>query len=171
MQALKVVRWGGLLLLLAASFGAAAWDADEETKWVESAIALPAPPKDENLLRFEVSRLTSNIFYIDAVSLSIGDDGVVRYTLVVQSPSGVRNVSYEGMRCSTAERRSYAYGAADGGWSPARQSAWSRIRGNSLNRQYAALFSEYFCVPGSEVTSAVAAVSALRRGGAGMMTP
>ena len=34
----------------------------------------------------------------------------LRFTLVIVSPSGARNVSYEGMNCSTGERRLYAFG-------------------------------------------------------------
>lgn len=170
MLAPKRFLWLSLPLWLLASFGAIALDLEDGPKWAESAVVLPSQPKDRDLVRFDVSRLSRNAFFVDSASLSVGDDGVVRYTLVIESPSGIRNVSYEGMRCSTAERRVYAFGGAGGGWSPAQQQSWQAIRGNSLNRHYAALFSEYFCVPGSEVRSVGDVLAALRRGGVGVMT-
>lgn len=168
MLVLKRFRWLSLPLWLIVSFGAIALDFEEEPKWAESAVLLPPLPKDQDLLRFDVSRLSHNTFYVDASSISVGDDGVVRYTLVIESPSGVRNISYEGMRCNTAERRAYAFGVSGSGWGAVRQQAWQSIRGNSMNRHYAALFSEYFCAPGSEVRSAGDALTALRRGGVGV---
>jgi hypothetical protein len=151
----KRFLWLSLPLWLLASFGAIALDLEDGPKWAESAVVLPSQPKDRDLVRFDVSRLSRNAFFVDSASLSVGDDGVVRYTLVIESPSGIRNVSYEGMRCSTAERRVYAFGGAGGGWSPAQQQS---------------LFSEYFCVPGSEVRSVGDVLAALRRGGVGVMT-
>jgi hypothetical protein len=166
----KILRWLCIALWLLASCEAVAIDLDDEPKWAESPVVLPSPPKDSDLLRFDVSRASRNVFYVDAASLSVGDDGVVRFTLVIESPSGVKNISYEGMRCSSAERRVYAFGEVGGGWSLARQQAWQVIRGNSLNRHYAALYSEYFCIPGREVRSASDALTVLRRGGVNITT-
>lgn len=153
------------LLALGAGQAAAIIEFEEGPAWAESSVSLPLPPQESSLQGFLVSALATNRFFVDTNSVSVGDDGVVRFTLVIQAPSGVRNVSYEGMRCSTGERRAYAYGAADGTWSPARQSDWQRIRSTLINRHYAALFSEYFCIPGAEVRTASAAVEALRHGG------
>lgn len=54
-------------------------------------------------------------FFVDAATLSVSDDGIVRYVLVARSPGGVDNVSLEGMRCATSEVRIYALGR-DGAW-------------------------------------------------------
>jgi len=43
--------------------------------------------------------------YIDSKSLSVGTDGVVRYSVVIVSGSGARNVLFEGLRCATREFR------------------------------------------------------------------
>ncbi len=102
---------------------------------------------------------------IDGESIAVGADGVVRYTLVVRSPSGAQNVSYEGLRCASAERRLYAVGRDDKTWSTARSQKWLEIKGAVLNRQNMALYSEYFCPLGLIVRDSEAARRALRSGG------
>jgi hypothetical protein len=126
-------------------------------------------PQDANLLPIEIGSLTANKFAVDELSVSYGKDDVIRYTLVVTSPSGVRNVSYEGIRCEAVQRRLYAVGRQDGSWSPARSSAWVRIEGNNLNRQHAALYRDYFCKTGSSVSDTAGAVRVLRYGNPGAL--
>lgn len=118
---------------------------DLEKPWQEVALQLPAAPQPENLLPFFVSATATQSFAVDAKSLSVGSDGVVRYTLVATSPAGARNMSYEGIRCATYERKLYAFGHPDGSWTRSRRDQWERINGNAANRQHAALFKDYFC--------------------------
>ena len=121
-------------------------DFDDETKpWQEIAIQLPPPPLAENLLPFEVSATATQSFAIDAKSLTVGADGVVRYTLVTASPAGAKNVSYEGIRCASFEKKLYAFGHPDGSWSRSRRDQWERIVRNAANRQHAILALDYFC--------------------------
>jgi hypothetical protein len=121
-------------------------DFDDDTKaWQEIAIQLPAAPVAANLLPFEVSATATQLFAIDAKSLTVGTDGVVRYTMVTTSPEGAKNVSYEGIRCASFERKSYAFGHPDGSWSRSRHDKWERIVRNAANRQHAILFKDYFC--------------------------
>jgi len=119
---------------------------EENTQpWQESTIELPAFPQKENLLEFEVSGTATMRFAIDAKSISVGNDSVVRYTLVSRSPSGAENISYEGIRCESYEKKLYAFGQKDGSWSRARRDQWDVITGTSANRQHAALARDYFC--------------------------
>lgn len=155
-----------LLLCLSAAPSVAAEEEDYMPKrWQESEVSMPAPPARERLQAFYVSATTENRFMLDPETISVGSDGVVRYVLVVESAAGARNVSYEGIRCESAERRLYAFGRADGSWSPARRKLWLPIQGNSLNRQHAALYAEYFCPNGAIVRNADDARAALRAGG------
>lgn len=140
-------------------------DDDEAKKWEEVEFQMPEPPRQQDLLPFYVSASTDNQFLIDPLSVSVGADGVVRYTLIVVVPSGTRNVSFEGMRCETKERRVYAFGRADGAWSKARSSRWERVKEAVNNRHHAALFQDYFCPDGVIVRSAEEARGFLRRGG------
>lgn len=164
-------RFRSLVLSLAAllttySLAWADFEDDYETKqWQEVEVALPAAPKEGNLVSFYVSAATSNRFFIDASTLSVGGDGVVRYVLLVLSPEGGRNVTFEGMRCESRERRIYASGRLDGSWSKARKNEWVRIQDAYANRHHAALFIDYFCPFGNIVRDAAEARNALLQGG------
>lgn len=118
---------------------------DGNKSWKEVAVNLPPIPQPANLLPFDVSAATSQRFALDEKSLTVGADGVVRYTLVGVSPSGVRNISYEGIRCESHEQKIYALGHDDGTWSQARNSEWQPIVSNAVNRRQAALSQDYFC--------------------------
>lgn len=145
---------------------AAGFDSDyEEKRWEEIEAQIPAFPVAENLVSFFVSATTDNTFMVDRESIAVGSDGVLRYTLVVRSASGAQNVSYEGLRCSSGERRLYAFGRSDKTWSKARSNQWVRIQESTLNRHHAALYFEYFCPGGNIVRDADEARMALRSGG------
>lgn len=131
----------------------------------EAKVALPPYPKPDNYLQFEVSATTPFAFFVDAKSLSIGSDGVVRYTLIAKSANGALNVSYEGLRCADGQYRVYAFGGADNAWSEARDSQWRAIRADPRNGERATLYSDYFCPFAAPVTSVEQALRALKSGG------
>lgn len=139
----------GVILLLAMGTALAQSfdkDYDDENKsWQEIAVQLPPAPKDENLLSFYVSPTATQKFFVDAKSLSVGSDNVVRYTLVSISQEGAKNVSYEGIRCETFEKKIYAIGQDDGTWVRSRRNQWDGIIRGFANRQHAALAKDYFC--------------------------
>ena len=121
-------------------------DFDDSGKtWQEIAVQLPSPPAPENLIPFYVSATATQTFAVDEKSFSLDKDGVIRFTLVSTSPSGARNISYEGIRCASFEKMSYAYGREDGTWSRSRRDQWERIVRNAANRQYGILAVDFFC--------------------------
>lgn len=136
----------------------------EKQVWQEIQHQMPPAPRQESLVSFYVSAATDNRFFVDANSVSVGNDGVVRYVLLILTSGGARNVSYEGMRCETGERRIYASGRQDGSWSKSRRNEWEKIREAVANRHYAALYYDYFCPGGVIARSDQEAVSALRAG-------
>lgn len=143
--------------------GKSDWERKHELReFNEAEVALPAPPKGE-LLEFFVSSASSFRFFIDPQSVSVGDDGVVRYTLVARSRSGVENVSYEGIRCGNSNYRMYAL-AHESKWTRT-QGEWNEIQSGNLRRWHAALAREYFCPHGVRVTSVAEALEYLRLGG------
>lgn len=142
------------------------WDEDaDEPRWQEEEAALPTFPKDENLLEFYVSAVTTNRFFIDGATLNPGADGVVRYSLVVRTAGGATNVSFEGLRCATLEHRLYATGRSDGTWAKARASEWKLMANLPANRQHAALSRDYLCPSRVPIRTAEEGRDALRRGG------
>jgi hypothetical protein len=116
------------------------------------------------LLPFEGGAASGNRFFVDAQSILVGDDGVVRYTLVIKSASGAENVSYEGMHCDNVEQKYYAFGRRDGTWTNAQSSTWKRIQYKEINRQHGVLYADYFCPDGSPIRSAKDAVNRFKYG-------
>ncbi len=122
------------------------YDLDQEKKsWQELQAQIPPYPKSENLLKFDAGSNTANTFYLDSASISVGDDGVVRYTLMVKTGGGATNVSFEGIRCDTRELKIYAFGRPSGEWSRARDTQWREIAFREINNHHLTLFREYFC--------------------------
>ena len=138
---------------------------NEDNRPIEKDVELPPFPKSENLIPFFVSTTTTNKFMIDGESLTLDTDDLIRYTLVISSPSGALNTSYEGIRCATAERRLYATGRSDQTWAKVNTDKWIRIHENSLNRHHAALYKDYFCPVGVPILDPEDIRRALRRGG------
>jgi hypothetical protein len=80
--------------------------------WEEQDVRLPAWPQERDLIEVKVDDPDPRFrHFIDQRSLTTDTDGVVRFTLVSESGSGARNVSYEGIRCTPAGRyKIFAYG-------------------------------------------------------------
>jgi hypothetical protein len=139
---------------------------EEDKPWEEQKWSLPDYPVMENLIGFDVGPTSSFRFFVDPASLSLGKDGVIRYTLVARSASGATNVSYEGLRCASRERRLYAFGRADKTWAQAKNSDWVRISSSiSSSLQHTVLADDFFCPARSVVRTAEEAVTALKSGG------
>lgn len=146
-----------------AEWGQFEFEFDRDKPWSEIAVQLPPYPKPENLIPFSVSSATRNKHFIDAPSISVGEDQVVRYTVVVEAAGGARNVSFEGLRCESGEQRMYAYGHPEGTWSKARDANWEHIKFRSLLSYRKALFEDIFCPDGIRVKDGAEAVRNLRR--------
>ncbi len=168
MRAIKFVLlsvfWGVFsfpFLSVAAEFD----DEEEEKPWKEAEVGLPDFTSDENLIPFQVGVRFDTGFFIDGNSVSVGSDGVIRFTLIVHSSAGARNISYEGVRCDTGERRFYAAGRLDKTWAKARGKRWIKINGG-WNNHYAELYANYFCTVGAATLMDAESVRAvLRKGG------
>jgi len=136
----------------------------EGKPWETQRTLLPPPPKTgAKLLPFYVGP-TDFSYFVEPASVSVGPDRVVRYTLIARSDSGATNVSYEGIRCESFERRVYAFGRSDGTWSQARYSQWARINRLGVEPQ-AALADDFFCrMTGGAVRTTEDALDVLARG-------
>jgi len=139
------------------------WEQERERRdWKEGELKLPAYPKAEGLIEFAVVGATSFRFFIDPASLDLGSDGVVRYTLVARSPSGVANISYEGIRCATGSYKVFALGN-DGRWA-SRETEWRQIEPKAVAWHFE-LRANYFCPNRLSIATAAEGLDALRRGG------
>jgi len=157
-----------VLALLAQSAAAqwSGWDYDRDQpkeKLTEIEVKLPAFPRDEDLVQFEVSAASADRFFLDEKALSIGSDGVVRYTLVVKTGGGATNVSYEGMLCQLAQTKMYATGGRNGTWMNARDSQWRPIPPPSRLDARPVLRRDYLCAGLSINIPAASVEDVLRR--------
>lgn len=135
----------------------------EERDFKEADLPLPALPDKQALIEFFVSGASSFRFFIDPASLSVGQDHVVRYTLVARSPSGFENISYEGIRCEAGTYKVFAWGN-DGQWKRS-NSEWQEILPKSVQRWHSVLRGRYFCPNRLSIVDAAEGLDALRRGG------
>ena len=135
---------------------------EEKVPWKEIETQIPSHPRPENLIPFEASAASPHRYYIDSASVSLGEDGVTRYTLVIQAAGGATNVTYEGVRCETREQKYYATGRASG-WSRARTPQWRRIEDKPVNRHHYVLYKDFFCPTPRTAATPRQVLEALRR--------
>jgi hypothetical protein len=161
-----------VLLVLLALAGCGTRPA-EQSEWerenrkpaaADEQVELPPYPVGARLVEFDKGRPGDFHFFIDPVTLSVDDKGVVRYVLVARSPSGVENVTYEGLRCDTAEHRLYAIGHGDSTWARSR-TGWRPVQPQSPLTRQTVLYADYFCPQKVPIHDAAEGVRALQGGG------
>ena len=114
---------------------------------IELALTLPNFPKQADLQSFAVDEIENTQFALDTQNLSVGQDGVVRYSVVITASTGLPNVFYEGIRCATAEYKTYAFGNSHAHFQKQLHTDWARIGRNSrgTSRYRFALLDYYLC--------------------------
>lgn len=141
---LYMLQMGTMLSLSALGVSAHSQDAEDKPKpFMESAVQLPVAPTQTDLLAFYNSG--NQNFYVDSKSLSIAADGSLRYTMIGISNAGAKNISYEGIRCDSYEKKLFAFGRADGSWSMSRNNDWSAISNKGANKQHSTLAWDFVC--------------------------
>jgi hypothetical protein len=130
--------------------------------WEAQKAQLPPYPKQGDLIPIYVGATRPFAFFVDRASVSVGQDRIVRYTLMARSLSGAVNVSYEGIRCQSYESRTYAFGRTDGTWVQSRNQQWIPYSRYETDH-HLILADDFFCsVRGAK--TAEEAVQALVRG-------
>lgn len=121
----------------------------EAEEWKEGRVDLPPWPKEADLVEIHPEMVAGPFrFFLDERSLRVDpQDAVVRYTLVVESAGGARNVSFEGIRCTLrGAYRVYAYGTGDR-FSPIGPSDWLPLPLKGTEAYREDLRRNRFCVP------------------------
>ena len=111
----------------------------------EQPVAVPPFPTADDLvdLGFDFAGYR---YHIDRRSLAVAiEDGVVRYTVVIDSPEGTRNVLFEGIRCRPREYKTYAYATGDGPFHESSSAEWIPIRSGSAFGYRRDLQEIYLC--------------------------
>jgi hypothetical protein len=163
----RILKWRLLMIFAWAVSPPAAgqwadWDYEfdqEKKSWSEIKAQIPPYPKNENLIEFEADAASPHRFYIDSESISIGEDGVVRYTFMIKSAGGATNVSFEGIRCELKQQKYYAVGQPGGNWTRTRNPQW-----REPGRYHGVLTSDAFCIGKVPVSSPKEAMRLLRMG-------
>lgn len=134
---------------------------DDDAPWVEQVAALPAYPQAPEWLDFSGGNLERNRLALDAQSVTVGQDGVVRYTLRVLTPGGVANISREGLRCQTQDVRSYAFADTVGqSWIASMKPVWRPIRREDTVRR---ALKDLLCDGGTPHRTAEATLEYIRK--------
>ena len=139
----------------------------EDEPWQEETqVPLPTYPGDPSLVEIYVGPVATAKFYVDASTLSVGKDGIVRYVLVVKTSGGATNTSYEGIHCAEHRWKLYATGRSDRTWSLSRalRNDWRPIEKTPTNPYHAELSRSYFCPDGNAIATPEEGRDALRRG-------
>lgn len=111
----------------------------------ELELALPPLPSGDQLIPLDMDAKGSAFsVLLDPASLTVGEDGIVRYTVVMRSKAGAENIVYEGMRCDRKQYRRYAY-ASGSEFRPVAGSEWKFVRKIPRDRYRAILLDDYFC--------------------------
>ena len=158
-----------LVLAMAALFATAnalhaQTSSQEEPVWMESAVTPPAAFKTESLQPFDVMRDSALSYGIDPGSLTVGEDGVVRFVMVARSASGALNVLFHGIRCATAETKTYARLSDKGSWNASSKAEWQELSFRGPTRPAMMLARQGVCDGKAVMGSPQKILSALKTG-------
>ena len=168
---MKLSRFGlalaGLLLALGAQaseyskgFNNSNYALDDVQPWAEGKYTLPDFPVAPDWIGFYVGPEVANKYFADSKSLTVGEDGVIRLILRVQSPAGAENLSVEGIQCAESSYRSYGFGdSINKRWIESMRADWRKIDYYDKLRR---TLREDLCVDKTAPKSAEQAVKLLR---------
>lgn len=137
-----------------------------QTHWREQDVPPPAGLSRERLIPFSVGAGSELAYHLDATSLAIGSDGVVRYVVLASSRSGAENALFEGLRCETGEATTYArWNSSEQRWVAVTPNSWRILSGIATSRVALRLAQTALC-DGRAPNAPVARMLAdLQRGG------
>ena len=128
--------------------------------WKEAGTPPPALKLDQ-LIPLEIPGASLR-YGVDAASVSLGADGVVRYVVVARSNTGAVNAIFEGIRCSTSEVKVYARHNPDSGWSQVVNAEWGPLHESRPLRYSLTIARNGVCMGNSANRSAAQIVRDLR---------
>ncbi len=119
----------------------------EAPEWKEIGIKLPAYPKDGDLMDLHLDSPGNRLkYFMDEKSIAVSkQDYVVRYTMVIESARGTRNIFYEGIRCNVEEYKTYAFGSGKQKLRPSRKPEWKPVTGRGFAKFRIDLIEYYLC--------------------------
>ena len=138
----------------------------EDPDWKE--IDVPSAPSfnKDKLIAIEMPAYMSLRFGVDPATLTVTNNGVIRYVMVAQGTgagNGTLSAMYEGIRCAAGEFKTYALFSASGQWAPVSNPQWRPLNDNNTSRHALALARQGACDGRSAAARSVQSiVSALK---------
>ncbi len=154
--------WVGLCLACAGAW-AQGVNSPDNPDWKEEAVPPPPAFAKDQVIALEMPAFVSLKVGIDPSTIVVGDDGVVRYVIVMTNATGSVNAAYEGIRCFTDEVKTYARWTSSGTWSIAPDPQWKALSDN-MPSQHAKAFSRQGGCQTRSAPSKVEIVNALKFG-------
>jgi len=134
-----------------------------ESPWREGAVEVPGNPDDSDLVEIGgVPGAHGITHYIDSETLTVGEDRVTRYTMVLVTRGGVRNVLYEGLRCSEGIYRTYASGTGYSELVPNTNPDWRMVEKDGAYAYRDLLATSALCTPSQVARSPREALQRLK---------
>jgi hypothetical protein len=127
------MRLSALLVALLLTAAAHAQSPADDPDWREADAPPPPAFKLQGLIALDMPNSALR-FGVDPASISIGEDGVVRYVVVATSDTGVVNALYEGIRCGKGDFKVYARHSPERGWTVAKGFEWRSVFDRSSPR-------------------------------------
>jgi len=118
---------------------------DPDPDWKELDAATPPAFEAQRVILLDMPKHLTTRVGVDPDTLQIGSDGIVRYVVVMQSPSGSVNASYEGLRCLTGEVKVYARHGSSAKWTPVAKPEWRPLNSNQPSPHALALARQGVC--------------------------
>ena len=120
-----------------------------ERPWTESAVQLPELPADDDWATIPMDSLpATQKLALGKNSIRIDKkDWVIRYWVLIRSTGGAYNAIFQGLRCSTREVITYAYGQKhrDPMVTPVKEPRWTDIGKRRKGNYHPELAHYVFC--------------------------
>ena len=129
--------------------------------WRETQAPPPPALKLDGLIPLDIPE-SSLRFGVAPESITIGNDGIVRYVVVARSNSGAMNAMYEGILCRNGEYKVYARHNPDSGWVPASDAPWKSLDERPLSRHTRVMARSGACMGHGPSHSAARIIQELR---------
>lgn len=169
MQAKKLLCLGLAVWVLGVSCNAVGQGVVEDPDWKEADVPKPPSFNKDKLIPVDMPPYVTLRFGVDPATLTLTEDGVVRYVMVAQGNAGSGGSSsnlsamYEGIRCSTGEFKTYARFNASGQWAALNNPPWRPLNDNNTSKHALALARQGACDGRSASARSVQAIiSALK---------
>lgn len=112
------------------SGAASAGNGPDNVDWQEVQVAPPPAFSADRTIALAMPANVSLQIGVDPDTIVVGEDGVVRYVIVMRNSTGSILAVYEGIRCATDEVKTYARLSSAGEWLLQSNPVWKAVNDN-----------------------------------------